>query len=106
VGENVTFNVTLIPTPSEEVLGTLYVKNLWKNWEDAINPVSLKFDNGTALVNVSLSEAGEYEAVAVVGTAEQHYWFRTSSFFFIVYHDKSTHEIKPEDNVTIAFQLL
>ena len=102
--ENITFNVTLIPA-QDDVSGTLYIKDCIKNWEDAVNPINLEFDNGTAMVNVSLN-AGEYEAVAIVENAEQHYWFKVSSFNFNIYHEQSTHEIKPGDSVEIKFQLL
>mgnify|MGYP007051341181 CR=1 len=81
---------TLIPA-QDDVSGTLYIKDCIKNWEDAVNPINLEFDNGTAMVNVSLN-AGEYEAVAIVENAEQHYWFKVSSFNFNIYHEQSTHE--------------
>jgi len=106
VNENITFNITVTPTPSDVGTGTLYIKNNFKNWEDAINPVTFNLTNGNALVNVSLTEVGEYTAVASVGTAERHWWFKVSAFGFNIIHEQSSHEIKPEDDVTITFELL
>lgn len=106
VNENITFNITVTPAPENIDTGTLYIKNNFKNWEDEIPPVSFNLTNGTAFVNVSLTEVGEYTAVASVGTAEMHWWFKVSAFGFTIIHEQSSHEIKPEDDVTITFELL
>ena len=104
VEKNITFNITVVGNTTL-TNGTLYIKDNLKNWVDAIPPKDFTLTNNQALVNVSLSDASEYTAVAQVGTAEVFYWFKTQAFEIIIDHQLSTHDIKPSDNVNITFDV-
>ncbi len=104
VKENVTFNITVLGNAST-TSGTLYIKDNLRNWVDAISPKTFTLQNNQALVNVSLSESGEYTAVAQVGNVEGYMWFRTVAFTVEIDHTQTTHDIRPEDNVTVYFNV-
>ena len=104
IKENITFNISVIGSPPANN-GTLFIKDNFKEWADAITPIDFELSNKQALVNVSLNEVSEYTAVVRIGETEEHRWFRTGAFFIDIDHHKSTHDIKPGDNVTIYFTI-
>ncbi len=101
-GETIMLNISI--NPAENTTGTLRLMDDYSWTEVAV----YNFDvvNGNAIVNLTINRTSRYVAIVKIGNAEEAYCFEVGAYRIDMKEWLTEHELKPEDNVTVIFNIL
>ncbi|MCK4497422.1 MAG: Ig-like domain-containing protein, partial [Candidatus Aenigmarchaeota archaeon] len=102
--EVITFNVSLSPTPSENISGKLILMDDYRWIKISEESITIG-TNGFVLHNLTISDSGRYTLRAEVGTAERFFWFEVGAYDIEIKYWLSEHDIPPDGEIQVYFDI-
>ncbi len=105
LGQEITFNVSVIPAPSIDTPGKLILKDDMSWQEVASTDVTINSTTGFATQVFTFNEPGFYTLIAQAGDAEEFLWFEVDAFDIFFNHEMSEHQLEPGQLLNMTFNI-